>query len=63
MSGQAESRHFFRIHDIVEDPDGAEGVVVASSALYAVVRWSNGMEDEIDQFEPSVLVVMREGNQ
>jgi hypothetical protein len=59
MSGQAESRHFFRVHDSVEDPDGRGGVVVRGSALYATVRWRDGEEQELEQFDARVVVTLR----
>jgi hypothetical protein len=59
MSGQAESRHFFRIHDTVEDTGGRSGVVLRGSALYATIRWLDGEEQELEQFDPRVVVTIR----
>lgn len=61
MSLQLESRHFFQPHDLVEDRQGAPGVVVDASSLYARVRWTDGREVELEQFDPSVVVVERGG--
>lgn len=39
--------------------DGASGRVVEALALYATVAWSDGRREEVDQFDPSVVVVER----
>lgn len=54
-----ESRHFLKMRDTVEDRGGRTGRVVESSALYAVVEWSDGGREETDQFDPGVAVVER----
>jgi hypothetical protein len=59
LSVQLESRHFFRTGDTVRDPEGLEGVVVDFRALYAVVAWSDGRSQEVEQFDPTILVVER----
>lgn len=59
MSSQLESRHFFRTRDTVQDRDGSRGQVVNGWALYAVVQWTDGRRQEIDQFDPEVEVVAR----
>ena len=59
MSGQLESRHFFRAGDTVQHRDGRWGRVVEALALYAMVEWDDLSRQEIDQFEPLVEVVER----
>lgn len=59
MSAQLESRHFYRPRDVVQDPDGRIGTVLEGFALFATVQWSDGRRDEIDQFEPSIVVIER----
>lgn len=54
-----ESRHFLRVDDTVEDSTGDIGRVIEASALYAVVEWSDGRRQEVDQFEPEIWVVLR----
>jgi hypothetical protein len=39
--------------------DGEHGTVVESWALYAAVLWDDGRRDEVDQFDPRVIVVQR----
>lgn len=59
MSGQLESRHFFRENDQVQHRDGLYGSVIESSALFAVVLWDDGTRAEVDQFDPTVVVIER----
>lgn len=59
VSGQLESRHFFRPRDTVQTLDGLTGQVVEGRALYALIRWTDGREQEIDQFDPTVEVLQR----
>ena len=59
MSIQLESRHFFRARDTVQHLDGQLGTVVEGHALYATVTWSDGRQEEVDQFDPAVFVVER----
>lgn len=59
MSGQLESRHFFRENDQVQHLDGVFGRVIDSRPLFAVVRWDDGTEREVDQFDPNVVVIER----
>jgi hypothetical protein len=54
-----ESRHFLKSGDTVEHVDGRPGTVVDSFALYAVVRWEDGREEEVDQLDPRVSVTLR----
>lgn len=61
MSGQLESRHFFRERDVVQDLDGFFGTVVSGEALYATIDWTDGRREEVEQFDPSVVVVERAG--
>lgn len=59
MSHQLESRHFFRARDAVQRRDGREGEVVEAWALYARIRWEGGGEEEVDQFDPRIVVLQR----
>jgi ribosomal 30S subunit maturation factor RimM len=59
LSSQLESRHFFKTRDIVQDRDGRIGQVVSGWSLYAVVAWTDGGTEEIDQFDPGVEVLTR----
>ena len=59
MSRQLESRHFYRVRDMVQHLDGHLGTVVEGFALYAVVAWSDGRLEEVDQFDPFVFVIER----
>lgn len=59
MSVQLESRHFFLARDTVRSAAGAVGEVLEAMALYAVVRWEDGREEEVDQLDPWITVVER----
>ena len=59
MSRQLESRHFYRVRDVVRHLDGELGTVVEAFALYATVAWEDGRVEEVDQFDPFVSVVER----
>lgn len=59
MSVQLESRHFYQAGDIVRHRDGASGTIVEGHTLFALVRWEDGRREEVDQFDPRVLVVRR----
>ncbi|HEV2150280.1 MAG TPA: hypothetical protein VGR37_22970 [Longimicrobiaceae bacterium] len=59
MSVQLESRHFFMKRDTVRTLSGVVGEVVEAMALYAVVRWEDGREEEVDQLDPRITVVER----
>ncbi|HSU17211.1 hypothetical protein [Longimicrobium sp.] len=59
MSTQLESRHFLKSGDAVQHVRGHAGVVVESFALYAVVRWEDGRQEEVDQLDPAVFVTER----
>ena len=59
MSAQLESRHFFRPLDTVQDRDGRYGTVEDAFALFATVRWDDGRRQEIDQFDPDIVVIDR----
>jgi hypothetical protein len=63
VSGQLESRHFFRVGDIVTHWAGSTGTVIDGQALYATIQWSDGRVQEIDQFDAEVEVVERRGAQ
>jgi len=53
------SRHFFQARDMVQDRDGRMGTVVEVQSLYATVVWEDGGREEVDQFDPRVLVIQR----
>jgi hypothetical protein len=59
VSGQLESHHFFRTGDTVRALDGRMGSITEGRALYAVIEWDDTSVQEIDQFDPSILVVQR----
>jgi hypothetical protein len=48
------SPHSFAIDDVVVDAGGRRGVVAGASALYALVQWEDGLEEEIEQGDPRV---------
>lgn len=54
-----ESRHFMKVGDTVQSIGGAFGRVVEGRALFAVVEWTDGRREEVDQFDPRVEVVER----
>jgi hypothetical protein len=59
MSHQLESRHFLQPGDRVQHLDGRTGNVTDAFALYAVVEWDAGGQQEVDQLDPSVWVTER----
>jgi hypothetical protein len=59
VSTQLESRHFYRTGDTVRHVGGATGTVVEGLALYAVVRWDDGRQEEVDQLDPAITVLER----
>ena len=59
MSTQLESRHFLKAGDAVQHVGGRVGTVVEAFALYAVVRWEEGGDEEVDQLDPRVFVTER----
>lgn len=59
MSTQLESRHFLKPGDAVQHVGGRMGTVLESFALYAVVRWDDGRQEEVDQLDPAVFVTER----
>lgn len=59
MSTQLESRHFYHTGDLVEHLGGGTGAVVEGFALFAVVRWDDGRQEEVDQLDPAIWVVER----
>lgn len=59
VSAQLESRHFFQEGDVVQDRDGRTGTVAEVLSLYATVAWEDGAREEVDQFDPRVLVIQR----
>lgn len=61
VSGQLESRHYFKANDTVQHSRGEVGTVVGGYALYATIAWSDGRTEEVDQFDPLVVVIQRAG--
>lgn len=59
MSEQLESRHFLKTGDAVQHLGGHTGTVVEAFALYAVVRWEDGRQEEVDQLDPRIFVTER----
>jgi hypothetical protein len=59
VSTQLESRHFYKMHDVVERLDGVAGTVTESFALWAVIRWEDGTQAEVDQLDPTITVLER----
>lgn len=57
--GQLESPHYFRENDAVRHQGGSYGTVVQQLSLYARIRWDDGSEGEVEQFDPTILVVER----
>lgn len=55
---QAPSMHELRIRDRVVR-DGVRGVIADARALYAVVQWEDGREEEVEQLDPLVFVESR----
>lgn len=57
MSFEAtESPHSFRETAVITDLNGLRGVVASATALYAVVHWEDGREEEIEQGDPRFTV-------
>jgi hypothetical protein len=59
LSGQLESPHFFRTGDTVRSVDGRVGTVDDASTLFATIRWELDGRQEVDQFDPSIVVLQR----
>ena len=59
MTAQLDSRHFFRARDTVQHLDGYVGTVVEQLALFAIVLWTDGTRQEIEQFDSRIAVVER----
>lgn len=59
MSVQLESRHFFRMRDTVQHLNGQTGTVAEGHSLYATIVWQDGRREEVDQFDPFVVVIER----
>jgi hypothetical protein len=45
--------------DVVQNRDGRLGTVTQAESLYALVVWEDGGREELDQFDPRVMVVQR----
>ena len=54
-----ESRHFLKVGDTVQNSSGMFGRVMDSWSLYAVVEWSDRRREEVEQFDPCIVVVER----
>lgn len=63
MSTQLESRHFYNTGDVVQHVGGPTGTVVEGFALFAVVRWEDGRQEEVDQLDPRISVIERAGRE
>ena len=63
MSAQLESRHFYNTGDAVQHVAGVMGSIVEGFALWAVVRWDDGRQEEVDQLDPAIWVVEREARE
>jgi hypothetical protein len=61
VSQQLESKHYLRSGDTVRAVDGRLGTVLEGFTLFALVLWETGNREEVDQFDPTVLVVQRAG--
>jgi hypothetical protein len=59
VSTQLESRHFYHTGDVVEHLNGSLGTVVEGFALWAVIRWEDGRQEEVDQLDPAIGVLER----
>ena len=59
MSVQLESRHYYKRGDVVQHLTGRVGEVMEERALYAVVKWEDGRQEEVDQLDPAITVVER----
>jgi hypothetical protein len=59
LSAQLESRHFYNTGDAVQHVAGVMGWIVEGFALWAVVRWDDGRQEEVDQLDPTIWVVER----
>jgi hypothetical protein len=59
VSSSLESRHFFMTDDRVQRLDGLEGHVLESFALWAVIRWEDGRQEEVEQLDAALWVVHR----
>jgi hypothetical protein len=59
VSSGLESRHFYMTGDAVQREDGLTGQVVEGMALWAVIRWEDGREEELDQLDHRVWVTDR----
>lgn len=59
LSGQLESRHFYKQHDTVLHRSGLTGRVLRGWSLYATIAWADGREEEVDQFDAAVVVLQR----
>jgi hypothetical protein len=53
--------HSYAERDMVVNRDGLRGIVADASALYVLIRWEDGREEEVEQGEPSVTAVAEEG--
>lgn len=60
---QLESAHYLRRGDLVRHAAGREGNVVEAMALFAVVRWDDGSQEEVEQLDPAVVVTERAGRE
>jgi len=59
VSSGLESRHFYMTGDLVQRDDGLAGQVLEGMALWAMIRWEDGREEELDQLDHRVWVTER----
>lgn len=52
-------RHHFFVGDVVRRADGIEGQVLETTALYALIRWSDELRTWIDQHDSAVEIIER----
>lgn len=51
------SPHSFEEGWLVVDPNGLRGAVHQASALYAIIHWEDGREEEIEQNDPRFTAI------
>ncbi len=59
MTGQLESRHFYRVGDLLRSIEGNTGRVVEAWTHHVIVEWNDGRRVEVEQFDETVSVEER----